>query len=345
MTRSRVALIWAGCVCLVGGVLWRLFPVPSTPQQVTAQTPQWAPEQAVITEPIQPIPVRVTLDQRKVALGQRLFHDPQLSHDNTLACASCHDLRKGGTDRRARSIGINGALGEVNAPTVYNAAFNFKQFWDGRAETLEEQAAGPLHNPKEMGASWPEVIAKLTQDPGYVQTFKKLYPDGISAASIADAIAAFERSLITPNARFDRFLRGDQEALTAEEREGYRLFKDLGCVVCHQGVNIGGNMFQTMGKMADYFANRGNIATADFGRYNVTGDERDRYKFKVPTLRNIALTAPYFHDATAQTLEEAIQTMAKYQLGVSLTAREVELLVAYLNTLTGEYEGKPLEAP
>ena len=201
---------------------------------------------------------------------------------------------------------------------------------------------GPLTNPKEMGSQWQNVITLLRQDQSYLAAFDAIYGQGtVTPEMVRDAIATFERSLITPS-RFDRFLRGDQTALTARESEGYRLFKDHGCVVCHQGVNVGGNMFQTMGKMGDYFADRGNVTESDLGRFNVTKDPRDKYKFKVPTLRNVALTAPYFHDAGADTLEAAVQTMAKYQLGMTFSDEEIQLIIAFLHSLTGEYEGIPL---
>jgi cytochrome c peroxidase len=294
-------------------------------------------------EPILPLPLRVDLDQRKVDLGRRLFLDPRLSHDNTIFCGSCHRLDMAGTDRRNRSVGIGGAVGDVNAPTVFNSGFNFRQFWDGRAATLEDQIDGPVQNPSEMGSTWAEVVGKLNQDPSYVAPFRELYRDGIQRASIKDAIATFERSLITPNSPFDRFLNGDQTALTAEERAGYQRFKAYGCVSCHQGINVGGNMYQTFGVMADYFADRGHPTKADLGRFNVTGLESDRHKFKVPSLRNVALTAPYFHDGAAATLDQAVDIMAKYQLGRTLPPEDRRLIVRFLHTLTGVYTGRPLQ--
>lgn len=295
-----------------------------------------------LDEPIRPIPLQIALDQNKVRLGGQLFHDPMLSRDGSVACASCHDLAHGGSDSRARSLGVDGAVGEVNAPTVLNSGFNFKQFWDGRAESLEAQIDGPLQHPKEMATTWPDVLRKLAQSPAYAAAFARLYPDGITKPNVKDAIATFERSLYTPNAPFDRYLRGDATALSADEQEGYRLFKSRGCVSCHQGVGIGGNMFQVFGVMADYFAVRGNVVPADLGRFNVTGDEGDRYVFKVPSLRNIALTAPYFHDGSAASLEDAVEVMGNYQLGRPLSAGEVELISTFLRTLTGERsEGHP----
>ena len=328
----------------LGLILWNFFPskTVSLSTAVVPASKEGSVSEKFINEPIQPVPFSIELDTKKVSLGNRLFNDVQLSRNGTVSCATCHNLAKGGTDRLAVSKGMSDALGEVNAPTVFNSGFNFKQFWDGRADTLEEQVEGPLHNTKEMdGVEWPVLVAQLSKDPNYVASFNSSYPgEGITQASIKSAIAEFERSLITSNSRFDRYLRGDETAIDAHEKEGYRLFKDFGCVVCHQGVNVGGNMFQSFGKFGDYFADRGNIKKADFGRMNVTNLERDRYKFKVPSLRNIELTYPYFHDGTAQTLDQAVQVMAKYQLGMELQQSEADAIIAFLKTLTGEYEGR-----
>jgi cytochrome c peroxidase len=293
-------------------------------------------------EPIKPIPLATNLDTRKVALGRMLFHESKLSHDNSVSCARCHDLRKGGTDQRVRSLGIKGAEGTINAPTVFNSAGNFKQFWDGRAATLEEQIDGPILAPHEMGSTWPEVVGKLRAAPEYTASFAAIYPDGIQPKNIKDAIAEFERSLVTPNARFDKYLCGDDTALTQDEKEGYRKFKSFGCTSCHQGVNVGGNMFETLGAMADYFADRGGAAKVDNGRFNVTGRDEDRYVFKVPGLRNVARTAPYLHDGSAETLEKAVTIMGRYQLGETLSSEDVQQIAKFLRTLTGEYEGRPL---
>ncbi|HLO62385.1 MAG TPA: cytochrome-c peroxidase [Azonexus sp.] len=275
-------------------------------------------------------------------LGQRLFFETRLSRDNSLSCATCHDLRHGGTDNKPVSVGIGGQAGPINAPTVFNASLNFVQFWDGRAASLEEQATGPVHNALEMGSNWAEVIAKLKQDASYRSAFARLYPAGISGEAITDAIAAFERTLLTPNSRFDRFLLGDGSALNDLEQHGYRRFLDLGCASCHQGVGIGGNMYQRFGVMADYFQGRPEN-TADLGRFNVTGKAEDRHVFKVPGLRNVALTAPYFHDASARTLEEAVLIMGRYQLGRQLSDDDLHAITAFLRTLTGEWQGKQLE--
>lgn len=289
-------------------------------------------------EPIWPLPLTVNLDLAKVALGEKLFHDPRLSHDNTISCASCHNLMLGGVDGLAKSVGINATLGDINAPTVLNSSLNFVQFWDGRAASLEEQAAGPINNPAEMGSNWQEVLSKLNEDSAFVSKFKESYSEGLSPETITHAIAEFERSLITSNNRFDQFLRGDASAITMLEAEGYQLFKDIGCASCHQGKAVGGNMFEKMGIVRDYFASKRVISKSDLGRFNVTSDPEDKHEFKVPSLRNVALTAPYFHDASASTLETAVVMMARFQLGRDLTQIEMEKIVAFLKTLSGELE-------
>lgn len=308
------------------------FPVPPRQESIAPGS----------REPITPIVRAADLDAGKVALGRALFHEPRLSRDNTISCASCHDLGKGGADSRAYSIGIDQAHGTVNAPTVFNSALNFRQFWDGRAATLEEQVDGPIHHAAELRSTWSAVLEKLRAAPEYVAAFAKLYPDGIVPQNIRNAIAEFERSLATPDARFDNYLRGDATALTEEEKAGYRKFKELGCASCHQGVNVGGNIFAPLGALADYFGERGGVSQADYGRFNVTGREEDRFVFKVPGLRNVVRTAPYLHDGSVKRLEDAVRIMGRYQLGRELPAQDVEQIVKFLRTLTGEYEGKPL---
>lgn len=299
---------------------------------------------AQLDEPIKPLPLDGKFDARKVALGEKLFNDRRLSKGNSVSCASCHNLSKNGADSVPLSVGIGGKKGTVNSPTVFNSSFNFRQFWDGRAGSLEEQAAGPIHNPLEMGSNWAEVVGKLNQDPAVVAEFKQIYREGVHATGIADALAVFQRSLVTPNARFDKYLRGDKNALTVEEIKGYQLFKSYGCVACHQGVNVGGNMYQTFGVMGDYFAKRGNPTDADLGRFNVTKKDADKHAFKVPSLRNVALTAPYFHDGSAATLNDAVDVMFRYQLGRTAPLQDKELIIKFLHTLTGERNGKPLGA-
>ena len=291
---------------------------------------------------VQPLPERVELNQDKVSLGERLFQDVRLSGDNSISCLSCHDLGKGGVDHRSRSIGVNGAEGNINAPTVFNSGFNYVQFWDGRAETLEDQIDGPVNNPKEMAATWPQVIAKLYEDESYQQQFSELYRDGITATNIKDAIATFERSLVTPNSRFDKFLRGAPSALSEPEKRGFALFKSYGCSSCHQGMNLGGNMFEKMGLMGDYFADRGSPTEADKGRFNVNHIEHSLHEFRVPSLRNVARTAPYFHDGNTQTLRQAVIIMAQYQLGRPMPQNDIDDICKFLESLTGEYKGQAL---
>lgn len=320
-----------------------LAPRPQAPPPpATARLPAASAASPMATEAIAPLPHAPPLPAAKVALGERLFRDVRLSRDDSRACVSCHDLGRGGADRLKVSIGVGGAAGGINAPTVFNSGFNFVQFWDGRAASLEEQAAGPIHNPSEMGSSWPEVLPKLRADTRYAGEFSRLYPDGITAANVVDAIATFERSLVTPDSRFDRYLRGERDALTAQEAAGYRRFRDLGCSSCHQGVLLGGNMYQKFGVLRDYFAGRP-LTPADLGRYNVTRHEADRHVFKVPGLRNVALTAPYFHDASAHTLEDAVIIMARHQLGRDLAPGDLAALAAFLRSLTGQWQGKTLE--
>jgi len=295
-------------------------------------------------EPIQPIPVKLAHDADKAALGEKLFFEPKLSVDSAISCAHCHDLdEKGGADGLKRSFGVDGRVGLANSPTVFNAALNFAQFWDGRAETLEDQIAGPVTAHAEMASTWPGVIKKLAADPYYRETFSSLYEDGITAANIKHAIAEFERTLITPNSRFDRYLHGDEEAISAEEKHGYQLFKGYGCTACHQGMNVGGNLFQTLGVMGDYFKDHPIENDADLGRYNITGKVSDRFRYKVPSLRTAVLTAPYFHNGAHDTLYEAIRVMAKYQLGREIPDADIRSIIQFLYTLPGEFRGRTIE--
>jgi cytochrome c peroxidase len=218
---------------------------------------------------------------------------------------------------------------------VYNASLNFVQFWDGRAASLEDQMGGPLTNPIEMAMSWPQVLAVLKRNPTYAADFAAAFPDGITEQNVRVAIADFERTLLTTGSRFDRFLSGDQGALDGQARAGYETFKSVGCVACHQGSNVGGNMFQRFGVLGDYFKDRGNVTEADYGRYNVTKNESDRFVFRVPSLRNVEHTAPYFHDGSAATLDDAIQVMARYQLGRKLGGEQVASIIAFLKSLSG----------
>ncbi len=292
---------------------------------------------------IPPIPASLAVDPKKAELGRTLYHDNRLSGDDTVSCATCHDLAKGGTDQETVSTGVRGQKGGINAPTTFNAAFQFVQFWDGRAPTLEAQAGGPPNNPIEMDSNWKQIIDKLDADAAFASEFKAVYPDGFTEKTITDAIAAFERTLLTPNSRFDKYLAGDSQALSPEESRGYALFQDAGCATCHSGVLLGGGSFEVMGRNGDYFKDRGGSPTdADKGRFNASKKENDLHKFKVPTLRNVAKTFPYFHDGSTSDLKEAVRVMAKYQFGDSLSSDQCAAVAAFLTTLTGEYQGKPL---
>lgn len=284
---------------------------------------------AIGSEPIKPLPQNVVYDRAKAALGKKLFHDPILSVDGTVACVNCHLLENGGDDDRSFSIGIKGQEGDINSPTVFNAVYNFRQFWDGRAKDLKEQAKGPIENPVEMGHSIHHAIEKLKAHPGYAQTFERLYTDGVTAENMVHAIAEFESALITPNAPFDRYLRGDENAISKDAKKGYKLFKSKGCIVCHHGINIGGNLYN---KFGIYEVS----SSSHLGRYNVTKRDEDKFVFKVPTLRNIALTAPYMHDGRAKTMEHAVLIMTQYQLGRHMEKDEIRAIVEFLKTLTGE---------
>lgn len=291
---------------------------------------------------VQPIPKTVKVDEKKAALGEKLYHDKRLSADNTVSCATCHALHKGGTDRLPVSTGIKNQNGSINSPTVFNSAHNFVQFWDGRAKDLKEQAMGPVENPVEMGDVWPNVEEKVKGDADYVKAFKDLYGGKITKANITDAIAEFEKTLITPDSRFDEFLTGKKNALTPQEQRGYALFVEKGCNSCHSGTYFGGTSYQMMN--ADYFKDRdGKLTDADHGRFNVTKKEEDKHFFKVPMLRNVAVTAPYFHDGKVKSLEQAVKLMSKYQLGEEMSDKDAKDVAAFLKSLTGKYKGVPLD--
>ncbi|MDI2090016.1 cytochrome-c peroxidase [Commensalibacter oyaizuii] len=299
------------------------------------------------SEPVQPIPESLPVDPKVVALGKKLFFEKRLSGDNSLSCASCHDLQKGGADGLVTATGINGQKGPINVPTVYNAVFNHSQFWDGRAADLEEQAAGPVMNPLEMGStSWEEVANKLRQEPSYEKEFEAAFGSPvIDKKTITDAIGAYEKTLITPDSPFDMYLKGVEGAINTQAKRGYQLFKDNGCASCHNGVALGGAAYEELGLQSDYFKDRGGKLTdADQGRFNVTHNTMDKHAFKVPLLRNIALTGPYFHDGSVTSLKVAVEKMLKYQTPFhKLSDQEVDDIVAFLKTLTGKYQGQPID--
>ncbi len=315
---------------------------PLGPATAASQSAEVAPE---TQQPFAPLPFTTDENPAKVALGERLFQDVRLSRDDTLACLTCHQLAEGGDDGLSRSMTARGIALARNVPTVFNVAFNASFNWDGGVPSLEVQAEGVLLNAQVMNNTWPELIAKLGADPDYAAAFRALYPEGLSPANLVDALVSFERSLITPNARFDRYLRGEHRALSAEELEGYELFKGYGCASCHQGINVGGNLFQKFGIFQDPDTSRSPAEQADLGRFEVTRVARDREVFRVPSLRNVALTAPYFHDGRTRSLKEAVATMARVQLGRRLSPQDVDLIVRFLHTLTGEFRGRPLTVP
>lgn len=286
-------------------------------------------------EPIQPIEPAPVTDQAKVELGKQLFFDPRLSKSGFISCNSCHNLSMGGSDNLPTSIGHNWQEGPINSPTVLNSSLNLAQFWDGRAGDLQEQAGGPIANPMEMGFTHDLAVGVIESIPQYVESIKNVYKvDKITINEITDAIAEFEKTLVTPNARFDQWLKGDDKALTTYELEGYNLFKSVGCTACHNGVNVGGNSFQKMGLYEEYITK--NPAEGVAG---LSGEDTDRFKFKVPTLRNVELTYPYFHDGAYWKLEDAVDVMARLQLGRKLETDEIAKITAFLKTLTGEQPG------
>jgi cytochrome c peroxidase len=280
----------------------------------------------VADEPITPIPGPPTIDPLKIKLGEQLFGDPRLSHDNSRSCSSCHDLGTNGASRKSHDVGLDGSSLPLNTLTVFNAALNFRLGWEGKIRTLEVDTEALLDSPQIMGASIPEAVEKLDADPNMRREFTAVYGNGPDASNIVDAIASFERTLVTPGSRFDRWLAGDATALSTDELEGYRLFKSLGCVSCHQGVNVGGNLFERHGIFHPLASPKPEI-------------------LRVPSLRNVATTAPYFHDGSAQTLDDAVRKMGLAQLNSTLTDQQVNAIVAYLRTLTGNYRGTPVGTP
>jgi cytochrome c peroxidase len=296
---------------------------PATSQS-PAQPLEW--DSIVAEEPITPIPAPPAIDPLKIKLGERLFGDPRLSHDNSRSCSSCHDLGTNGATARSHDVGLDGSNIPFNTLSVFNAALSFRFGWEGKIRTLESQAKASLENSQIMGTSISELVEKLSADPNMRREFTAVYGSGPDGSNIMDAIAGFERTLVTPGSRFDRWLAGDAAALSSSELEGYRLFKSLGCVSCHQGVNVGGNLFERQGIFHPLASPQPKI-------------------LRVPSLRNVATTPPYFHDGSAQTLDDAVRKMGLAQLNSTLTDQEVKAIVAYLQTLTGNHRGTPVGAP
>lgn len=297
-------------------------------------------------EPIQPLPKTVKYDREKALLGKKLYFDPILSKDNTISCATCHNLELGGVDNLQFSFGIEGQKGIINTPTVLNAIFNFRQMWDGRAKTLAHQVQFPISNPIEMGNSYENLIIKLKNDTYYNKIFKKIYQTGITKDNIGNALEEFQKTLITPSP-FDDYLRGEENAITANQKKGYELFNKKGCVSCHNGINIGGGLYAQFGltdeSIAKNLTNQSinnttseNGYNPDLGLYNITKNDFDKFYFKVPTLRNVALTYPYLHNGRIETLNETISSIAKAQLGLDLTKKETFLIEQFLKSLNGK---------
>lgn len=296
-----------------------------------------------------PIPADNPQTPAKIELGKQLYFDPRLSIDGTVSCNSCHNVMEAGDDNRPTSVGVGGNKGERNAPTVYNAAFLSVQFWDGRAKSLEEQAAGPIVNKIEMGfPNHQLVIDRIQQIPGYVEAFASVFGGkgeaAVTITNVTKAIAAYERTLITPNAPFDRWVRGEKRAISKQAQTGAELFVSVGCIACHSGPAFAGptlpegtGFYQRFPTFPDSPYTAKYNLSADTGRFQVTQQEADKHMFRVPTLRNVALTAPYFHNGAVPTLEEAVRVMASTQLNKTLTDAEVAALVAFLETLTGEF--------
>jgi len=283
-------------------------------------------------EPVEPIRPPQEINLAQAELGKKLYFDPRLSKSGFISCNSCHNLSMGGTDNLKTSIGHGWQEGPINSPTVLNSSLNVAQFWDGRAADLKEQAGGPIENPKEMAFSHTLTVDVLESIPGYVIEFEQVFGnEEITIDRVTQAIAEFEKTLVTPNSPFDLWLLGDEDAITEYELSGYTLFKQSGCAGCHYGEAMGGTSFQKMGIVEPYMTDNPAV-----GRAAVTGKDADRFLFKVPTLRNVELTYPYFHDGEAETLTEAVDIMGRLQLGRKYSEDENARIVAFLRTLTGD---------
>ncbi len=313
---------------------------------ITVQAFEALPDQA-------PAPADNPTTPAKVELGKQLFFEPRLSIDGTISCNSCHNVMAGGEDGRPVSVGVAGQKGGRSAPTVWNAAFLTAQFWDGRAATLEDQAKGPILNPIEMGIPSEQVaVERIKAIPGYVEQFKTVFGGGepVSYDNIAKAIAAYERTLITPNSAFDRYVKGDKKALSDQAQRGMKLVEEVGCTACHNGASFAGPTTLPMGEgfyqKFPIFTDNAYVTKYklmdDTGRHEVTKDDADKFMWRVPTWRNIALTAPYFHNGSVATLDEAVRVMAKTQLNKDLSEAQVADIVAFLNSLTGEFPQQTL---
>jgi cytochrome c peroxidase len=300
-------------------------------------------DSVVSSEPIEPIAPVTDLDSGRVQLGALLFADKQLSSKNMLSCLSCHDLSTGGTVRAKQTVGYNGRMHRFNAPSIFNVGRNYRLGWRGNFTSLEQQNEAVLLDHNLMATSWSELIPRLRANAQYRAAFQKTYGRSIRRDDVLNALATYERSLVTPDAPFDRYLRGDLEALSNKAKSGYRLFKMYGCASCHQGSNVGGNLFQKFGIFVEQQGD-GVVSNGDLGRWTVTHADSDIGVFRVPSLRNVGLTAPYFHDGRVASLGEAVGVMGRIQLGQEIPENDVEDLVAFLKSLTGTFNGKPLKS-
>jgi len=328
LRRSAVALLVGATIAACRGPAAAPEPRESEPFRTTTG------------QPLEPLPLSEPVDAPRASLGEALFKEPLLSGDGKVACSDCHSEKHALADERAKSEAAGRPYSPVNSPTMYNVRYLFKLAWGARFDTLEAHNDALMTNPNVMASSWDGAARRLAAKGGYGERFQRVFSDGLTPMNVRAALLEYERSLVTPNAPFDRFLRGDANAISERAKLGYGLFKAYGCASCHQGMAVGGNMVQRVGIMRDYFADRGKVTPPDWGRFNVTHLEKDRFVFRVPSLRNVALTAPYFHDGTAETLESAVRAMARYQLGRELEPEDVALLADFLRTLTGEYRGK-----
>ena len=283
---------------------------------------------------IKPLPDSLPVNRNKALLGQQLFHDTGLAAGRA-SCGTCHALEHWGTDGLAKSIDIRGGFDDMNTLTVFNAVFNFRLMWDGSAETPQKQIDKVMDNERHMGAGWPIALQYIRSRNTYQQQFDNLYNGVIDAHTVSDALVEYERTLITPSAPFDRYLQGDNNAISAQQKQGFKLFMDYGCIACHQGINVGGNMFARFGVFVEPYKTVVPASKFDLGRYNVTGKESDRYVMRVPSLRNVAKTAPYFHNGGTASLKDAVTAMGYYQLGRTIPDEEAELIVSFLQSLTG----------
>lgn len=278
-------------------------------------------------EPISALPLKIEVDKQKANLGRDLFFDPILSKDNTISCNTCHIISNAGVDNLRFSSGISGIKSDFNTPSVFNAVFNFSQFWNGRAKNLEEQVLISIQSPFEMDMNFDDLIDKLSKTK-YLQRFEDIYKDGLNIKNLANSISEYERTLVSPNSPFDRFLRGDKNAISDEAKMGYESFINQGCIACHHGINVGGNLYAKFGSVVNLSSKKD--CDLEFSNQNL-----ELCFFKVPSLRNVELTSPYLHNVSIDDLKETIKFMAYYQLGQSLDEEEIENIYAFLKSLTG----------